>query len=341
MLCCCGFFIDLLWAQIYGLITVPLRNEGFGANDTNIGTVSVAFNVGLTVGAFAWGIGVDVLGRKWAFYLTCLTSGIFGLASGSPSTFTGVRVLVAFAGFGVGGNIPIDTSITLECLPTNRHYLLALLSIGQPFGTLVASGIAYGFIPRYSCGGGQAALDPGQQAACTRDENAGWRYSLYVIGCITLFIFFLRFAVFKFYESPAYLINRGHDQEALDVLYSIAKFNRMEQPRLTRADFDGIEQRCREQASIGSSTLAPDDSADGSVDKGKGSAAAADQRVTTAQNEVVDMPVDEKVQQETTKQTLSRTLREMGHQFKGVRVLFRDRKMARITILLWITFMAE
>lgn len=330
-----------MWAQIYGLITVPLRNEGFGANDGNIGTVSVAFNVGLTVGAFAWGIGVDVLGRKWAFYLTCLTSGIFGLASGSPSTFTGVRVLVAFAGFGVGGNIPIDTSITLECLPTDRHFLLALLSIGQPFGTLVASGIAYGFIPRYSCGGGQAALQGAQQAACTRDENAGWRYSIYVIGCITLFIFFLRFAVFKFYESPAYLINRGHDQEALDVLYSIAKFNRMEQPRLTRADFDGIEQRCREQASIGSSTLAPDDSADGSVDKGKGSAAAADQRVTTAQNEVVDIPVDEKVQQETRKQTLSRTLREMGHQFKGIRVLFRDRKMARITILLWITFMAE
>lgn len=117
---------------MFGLITVPLRNEtGFGASRENIGTLSTAFNVGLTVGAFCWGIGVDIVGRKWSFYLTCLIAGIFGLSSGAPGTFTGLRVLVAFTGFGVGGNIPIDCTITLEFLPTQRHYLLALLSVFQ------------------------------------------------------------------------------------------------------------------------------------------------------------------------------------------------------------------
>ena len=78
-----------------------------------------------------WGIGVDVIGRKWSFYLTCLTAGIFGISSGAPPTFTGLRVLTAFVGWGVGGNIPCDTTITLEFLPTDRHFLLALLSIFQ------------------------------------------------------------------------------------------------------------------------------------------------------------------------------------------------------------------
>lgn len=122
----------MLWAQLFGLITVPMINESdFGAEPGNIGTLSTAFNVGLTVGAFMWGIGVDVLGRRWSFYLTCLIAGVFGISSGAPTTFTGVRVLVALTGTGVGGNIPADCTITLEFLPTDRRFLLALLSIFQ------------------------------------------------------------------------------------------------------------------------------------------------------------------------------------------------------------------
>jgi len=34
-------------------------------------------------------------------------------------------------GFGVGGNIPIDATITLEFLPKNRRFLLAALSSFQ------------------------------------------------------------------------------------------------------------------------------------------------------------------------------------------------------------------
>lgn len=147
-LCGLGFFIDLLFAQAYGLISVPLKNEpNFGASDVNIGTLSTAFNVGLTVGAFSWGILVDVVGRKWSFYFTCLLSSIFGIAAGGSQNFTTLRVLTALAGLGVGGNIPIDATICLEFLPTNRRWLLALLSLFQPVGVLVACGLAYAFIP--------------------------------------------------------------------------------------------------------------------------------------------------------------------------------------------------
>lgn len=61
------------------------------------------------------------------------------------------------------------------------------------------------------------------------------------LGCITLFIFILRFVVFKFRESPKYLLAKGHDMHALDVLYSVAKFNRRDPPRLTLEDFAALD----------------------------------------------------------------------------------------------------
>ena len=56
----------------------------------------------------------------------------------------------------------------------------------------------------------------------------GWRYLLFTIGGITLGVFFLRFVVFRFQESPKYLLYRGQDEKAIQVLHNIAKFNKRE-----------------------------------------------------------------------------------------------------------------
>lgn len=53
----------------------------------------------------------------------------------------------------------------------------------------------------------------------------GYRYVLYTLGAITLFVFFLRFVVFTFQESPKYLVYRGRDEKAVEVLQNIAKTN--------------------------------------------------------------------------------------------------------------------
>jgi len=98
-----------------------------------------------------WGVLVDIIGRRWAFNLTCLISAAFGLGLGGCNTYTSFLVVTAFCGFGIGGNIPIDTTICLEFIPQNRRFLLALLSIFQPIGVVICSVIAYGFIPTYSC----------------------------------------------------------------------------------------------------------------------------------------------------------------------------------------------
>ena len=158
--------------------------------------------------------------------------------------YDAICAMAALTGFGLGGQIPIDATITLEFLPQNKRYLLALLSLWQPVGVVVACAIAYGFVPKYRC---NTDLDscmitaPGEPC-CSTSGNMGWRYLMITLGAITLSVFFLRFIVFNFRESPKFLLGKGKEQQAIDVLHSIAKFNRAPPPTLTIEDFQAIDQ---------------------------------------------------------------------------------------------------
>lgn len=70
----------------------------------------------------------------------------------------------------------------------------------------------------------------------------GWRYEVIILGCITLTVFFLRYFVFHFYESPKFLISRGKEVEAIEVLHKIAKFNKAPPPTLTVEDLQSIDR---------------------------------------------------------------------------------------------------
>lgn len=58
---------------------------------------------------------------------------------------------------------------------------------------------------------------------------------------MTLFVFFLRYFVFHFHESPKFLLSRGKEAEAIEVLHKIAKFNRAPPPQLTIEVFQEID----------------------------------------------------------------------------------------------------
>jgi hypothetical protein len=115
----------------------------------------------------------------------------------------------------------------------------------QPIGVVVASGIAYGTAarPKWRCDPklpSCKAVGAGE-ACCTVASNMGWRYNVIVLGCMTLAIFFLRYFVFKFHESPKFLLSRGREAEAIEVLHKIAKFNRAPPPTLTLEMFAAID----------------------------------------------------------------------------------------------------
>ncbi|GAA5851805.1 hypothetical protein JCM8547_000060 [Rhodosporidiobolus lusitaniae] len=247
-LCGFGYFLDLCWAQIFGLVSGQLQQE-LDVPDNRIGDLSTCFSAGMTVGAFFWGLAVDIIGRRWAFNLSCLIASVFGLIFAAPSNYAALCFFAFCIGLGVGGNIPIDATICLEFLPTRRRFLLCALSTFQPLGVVSACLISWGTVPRWACDTSLPACGDGVEPCCTRASNMGWRYALLIIGFMTLAIFFLRFAVFTFHESPKFLLAKGNDAKALEVLYRIAKFNKAPQPNLTIDDFKLMDQHYASEAS--------------------------------------------------------------------------------------------
>jgi hypothetical protein len=114
----------------------------------------------------------------------------------------------------------------------------------QPIGVIAASGIAYGTAAKWRCDvelPSCKAVGPGE-ACCTVSSNMGWRYEVIVLGCMTLAVFFLRFFVFTFHESPKFLLARGKEAEAIEVLHKIAKFNKAPPPTLTLEMFAALDE---------------------------------------------------------------------------------------------------
>ncbi|OAA75595.1 membrane transporter [Akanthomyces lecanii RCEF 1005] len=305
-LCGCGYFIDLLWAQAFGLVLSPLQQElGFGNGKS--GNIATSFNAGLTAGAFFWGFMADIIGRRWAFNLTCLVSSVFGLCLGASESYTTFLVLTAFVGFGVGGNIPVDSAIFLEFVPRNRRFLLACLSLFQPLGVIVSSAIAFGFIPGYSCSPNFSEPDhlpschnvADGVACCTRGSNKGWRYVLFTTGALSLTVFVLRFLVFSFKETPKFLVYSGRDGEAIETMRHITG-GKGSDCRLTAEVFETIERDFESEISSSRSS----------------------------QSGVL--------LQETNKASNARA--KLAGKLSPYKVFFGSWGMARLTILVWLTY---
>ena len=123
----------------------------------------------------------------------------------------------------------------------DKRWLLPTLSIFQPLGVVLCSAIAYGFIPFHSCAADAKPCNqvPAGHFCCTKSSNYGWRYLLFTLGAITMLVFFLRFVVFRFQESPKFYLYRGEDEKAIQVLQHVAKVNRR-QCNVTLATFAAL-----------------------------------------------------------------------------------------------------
>lgn len=90
----------------------------------------------------------------------------------------------------MGGNLPVDGALFLEFLPFVRGNMLTMLSVFWPFGQLLGSLVAWGFLPNFSCDETLPACSAvsGGEACCTKGSNMGWRYLNYTMGCFTFFM---------------------------------------------------------------------------------------------------------------------------------------------------------
>lgn len=207
-----GWFSDSVWPLLSGLILTPVVNE-FNVKESFL---SLSLNIGLLVGAAFWGLGCDIIGRRWSFNITLFLSGVFGIAAGGAQNFVALASLFAVVGVGVGGNMPVDSAVFLEFIPGSHQYLLTVLSIWWAVGQLLGALVAWPLIANFSCA---------SSSECSSSENRGWRYVLFTLGGIMLVMWGIRTLIFSLFESPRFLVAHGQDEKAVRILHKVARVN--------------------------------------------------------------------------------------------------------------------
>lgn len=204
------------WMQAITIITPPVRNE---FNVDRIAFLTVAKYAGLVIGSSAWPMTADFIGRRTAFNITLLISSVAGLVGAGSPNFVAIATFCAFIGLGTGGNQPVDSAIFLEFIPATHQYLLTMQSAFWSVGQAVAALIGWPLIANYSC---PSSLPAGE---CRYHDNLGWRYTYWTFGGLTLLMFMARL-LFRVYETPKYLLGKGLDAQAVDVVQKIAGRNK-------------------------------------------------------------------------------------------------------------------
>ncbi|KAJ5583939.1 hypothetical protein N7450_006603 [Penicillium hetheringtonii] len=217
-----GWIVDNFASQGIGSVQPPIQQEF--SDIVQVSYSSVAYYVGLILGATFWGISSDLIGRRPAFNCTLLIAGTFLCAAAGSLNFLTFSALWAVIGTAAGGNVPVDSMIFLEFVPGSHQYLLTALSAWWNLSQLIVSLVAWVFLANFTC------PTDATPETCRRQENMGWRYTLIVLGGLALAFTFIRIFVFKLPETPRYLLSQGRDQETVEAVNYVARQNGKSEP---------------------------------------------------------------------------------------------------------------
>lgn len=127
-------------------MSIVAGQVGFEFNPSYNRGGQIALYVGLLVGALFWGISADLIGRKWAFNFSLGVASIFAISAGAAPNYISWCSFVALSGFGIGGNLVLDTTVFLEFLPSNKQWMVTLMAVWWGFGQTIAGFLAWAFI---------------------------------------------------------------------------------------------------------------------------------------------------------------------------------------------------
>ncbi|PSS05248.1 major facilitator superfamily domain-containing protein [Coniella lustricola] len=240
-----GWFLDQFWLASFTIILPAASNEAqFYFLYQNPTDFMISTSAGLALGALMWPVMADIWGRKQMFTATVVLMGMAGLVGAGMTAFTGLCVVGFVVGFAVGGNQAVDAVYLVESVPASHTWLVAAQGVFWGLGQLVAYAVGWAFLEQWTCGTGPDASSGSFKRAdhtgsgsgsgsgsssssslCHYVSNKGWRYTWWCFGCITLFLYLVRFSI-RMYETPKSLLARRRDDEAVQTTRDIANANR-------------------------------------------------------------------------------------------------------------------
>ncbi|WP_203334145.1 MFS transporter [Planococcus beigongshangi] len=186
-----GWLFDAMDVGILSFIIAALQQD-WNLTTDQMGWIGSVNSIGMAVGAFVFGIYADRVGRKKIFIITLL---LFSLASGLSAlttTLAAFMILRFFIGMGLGGELPVASTLVSESVPAKeRGRVVVLLESFWAAGWLLAAIISYFVIPA---------------------SEYGWRIALLITALPALYALYLRI---NLPDSPQFAAKK-------DVLRSIS-----------------------------------------------------------------------------------------------------------------------
>ncbi|MCY7817083.1 MFS transporter [Bacillus haynesii] len=173
-----GWLFDAMDVGILSFIIAALHAE-WKLTPQEMSWIGSVNSIGMAVGAFVFGLLADRVGRKYVFMITLLFFSIGSGLSALTTTLWAFLVLRFFVGMGLGGELPVASTLVSETVaPERRGRIVVLLESFWAFGWLAAALISYFIIPAY-----------------------GWQIALLITAIPAFYALYLRIAL---PDSPKY-----------------------------------------------------------------------------------------------------------------------------------------
>ncbi len=199
IVCGLGWLFDAMDAGIISFVLAVLFQK-WQLTPGQIGQIGSIGLIGMFAGALLSGMIADRIGRRYLFQATLL---VFSIATGLCSLAVGyasLMVLRFLVGFGLGGELPVASTLVTEFSPAkHRGRLLVVLESFWAFGWAAAAIVSFLIIPRF--------------------EN-GWKLAFFIGFLPAFYVFYLRRTI---PESPRYLLAAGKPEEALQAVRWLEK----------------------------------------------------------------------------------------------------------------------
>ena len=142
-----GWMFDAMDVGILSFIIAALAVD-WGLTSSEMGWIGSINSIGMAVGALIFGLLADKIGRKQIFMWTLVLFSVASGLSAFTTTLVGFLFLRFFVGMGLGGELPVASTLVSESVKAHeRGRFVVLLESFWAAGWLLAAIISYFVIP--------------------------------------------------------------------------------------------------------------------------------------------------------------------------------------------------